>query len=117
MDARDRRNTRYPAPSPHDHLSLDLLAQDRVGAADVVFALGRDRCCLYPVAGLDQRACGRQHDLVVRPAPVLEREVVVLELEVEPADLGSSSRMRLLEQLLAGLVAFEDDDPGRSIRH
>ena len=70
------------------------LAQDLVRAADVVGALGRDR------RGLDARsrpraspAAAATHDLVLGPAPVLEREVVVLEARAStPQTAGSSSR-------------------------
>ena len=37
----------------------------------------------------------------------------MLELELEPADVGLEHADRLLEQLLAGLVAVRDDDPQR----
>ena len=50
------------------------------------------------------------HDLVVGLAPVLEREVVVLELHLDLGHAGIEHAQRLLQQLLAGLVALEDDD-------
>ena len=43
-------------------------------------------------------------------------EVVVVELEVEAQQLGVEHPHGLLEQLLAGLVPFEDDDLQR-VRH
>ena len=46
-------------------------------------------------------------------AAVGEREVVALELDREPDDVGIEHAQRLLEQLLAGLVALEDDDRQR----
>jgi hypothetical protein len=41
---------------------------------------------------------------------VLEREVVVLELELHPDHLGVEHSERLDEQLLPGLIALEHDD-------
>ena len=49
-------------------------------------------------------------DLVAGLAAVLEREVVVLELEVDLGDRRVEHPQGLLEQLLAGLVALEHDD-------
>src|SRR5438045_3557176 len=37
------RHARNPAAGANDHLAVDLLAQDAVGAAHVVASLGRDR--------------------------------------------------------------------------
>ena len=112
-----RRRPARPAGDPpagaDDHLAVDLLAQDAVRRADVVVALGRDRRGLDPEAGLAHRGGGLGDDAVVGLAPVLEREVVALELELEAADVGVEHAQRLLEQLLAGLVALEDDDPQR----
>ena len=84
VDAGHRRHARDPAPGADDHLAVDLLAQDLVRAADVVGALGRDRRRLdrrsRPRAS---RAAALTHDLVAGPAAVLEREVVVLEVELD----------------------------------
>ena len=55
MDARDRRHAGDPAAGADDHLAVDVLAQDPVGRADVVGALGRDRRGLQPVARLGHR--------------------------------------------------------------
>ena len=41
---------------------------------------------------------------------LLERQVVVDQLELDPEQLGVEDADRLLEQLLTGLVALEDDD-------
>ena len=109
-DARD------PPAGADDHLAVDLLAQDPVRGADVVLALGRDRRGLQPEAGLAHRPRGLVDDLVARLAPLLEREVVVVELELDPEQLGVEHPHGLLEQLLAGLVALEDDDLQR-VRH
>ena len=49
-------------------------------------------------------------DRVLRRAPVLEREVEARQLELEPDHVGREDAQGLLEQLLAGLVALEDDD-------
>ena len=47
---------------------------------------------------------------------LLERQVVALELQLEPDHVGVEHAERLLEQLLPGLVALEDDDP-QAVRH
>jgi hypothetical protein len=48
----------------------------------------------------------------LRRAAVLEREVVALEVDLEPDDLGRGDAQRFDEQFLSGLVAFEHDDRG-----
>ena len=57
-------------------------------------------------------------DPVRRRPAVLERQVEVLELELEPEQVAVEHPQRLLEQLLPGLVAVQDDDrrPGRRSR-
>ena len=109
---RDRIHAGDPPAGADDHPAVDRLAQDLVRAADVVGALGRDRGGLDAVAGLAHRARGRQHDLVPGPAAILQREVVVLELERDAADGRVEHPQRLLEQLLARLVPLEHDNPG-----
>ena len=49
-------------------------------------------------------------DLVRGRAARLERQVVAHEVEIQPEDLRIEHAKRLLEELLAGLVALEDDD-------
>ena len=56
-----------------------------------------------------QRRGGAEHHLVPRAAAVLEREVVALELERQAGHGGVEHAQGLLQQLLAGLVALEDD--------
>jgi hypothetical protein len=117
VHARDRSDgARDPPAGANDHLAVDRLAQDPVRRADVVLALRRDRRGLEAEAGRAHRRGGLGDALVLRRAPVLEREIVVLELDLRPADVGVEHADRLLEQLLAGLVAVEDDDPER-LRH
>ena len=101
------------AAGADDDLAVDLLAQDAVRGADVVAALGRDRRRLEAVAGVAHRARRLVDDLVGGRAARLEREVVAHEVELHPEDVGIEDAERLLEQLLAGLVALEDDDPQR----
>ena len=50
------------------------------------------------------------HARVVGLPPALEGEVVALQGDVEPEELRVEHAQRLLEELLAGLVALEDDD-------
>ena len=114
MHAGDRRDAGDAAAGADDHLAVDLLAQDAVGRADVVLALGRDR------RGLDARspdsriarAASWTTSLSVAPA-LLEREVEAVELDVEADDVGVEHAQRLLEQLLPGLVALQDGDRER----
>ena len=111
MHAGHRPDHARDAPAgADDHLAVDLLAQDPVGRADVVLALGRDGRGLEPEPGLAHGLGGLGDDGVVGLAAVLEREVVVDELGLEPGDVGVEHADRLLEQLLPGLVALEDDD-------
>ena len=49
-------------------------------------------------------------DGVLRLPARLEREVVARELELDPDHVRREHAERLLEQLLPGLVALEDDD-------
>ena len=69
---------------------------------------------LRPRPGVAHRGGGLDHDLVGGRSPVLQREVEALELELEPEQAGIEDAQRLLEQLLAGLVALEDHDLDRS---
>jgi len=50
------------------------------------------------------------HDCVLRRAAVREGEVVVDEIERDAGHVGRKHPEALLEQLLPGLVACEDDD-------
>ena len=52
-------------------------------------------------------------DRVGRLAAVVEREVEARQVELEADDVGIEHPQRLLEQLLAGLVALEHDDAQR----
>src|SRR4051794_12248505 len=61
VDAAQRRHTRDAAAGADDHLAVDLLAQDAVGRADVVGALGRDRGRLDRQAALANRGGGLGH--------------------------------------------------------
>ena len=100
-----------PPARADDDLAVDGLAQDAVGRADVVLALRRDGRGLEAEARL-AHGRGRLRDaLVLRLAPAREREVVVHELVLGAAHAGIEHPDRLLEQLLSGLVAVEDDDP------
>ena len=94
-----------------DHLAAHLLAQDAVGGADVVLALGRHGRRLDAVAGLAHRARRLQHHVVAGLAPPLQREVEALLLHLDPQHLRVEHPQRLLQQLLAGLVALQHDDP------
>ncbi len=71
---------------------------------------------LSPKPALAHRRGRLVDDLVVGLAPVVEGEIVAVELELEAEDLGVEHPEGLLEQLLPGLVALEDRDRQR-FRH
>jgi cob(I)alamin adenosyltransferase len=56
--------------------------------------------------------CCVVHDLIARRSPILEREIVMLEVELDIDDGFIEYAQRLGEQLFSGLVAIEDDDGG-----
>ncbi len=56
---------------------------------------------------------GLEDGPVAGAAAVLEREVVALDLERQPGDVRVEDAQRLLQQLLAGLVALHDDQGPR----
>ena len=111
VDAGHRRHARYAPPGPDDHLAVDGLAQQPVRAAHVVLALGRDRGRLEAEARLAHGRGGLVTTSLLGLAAVVEREVEVLELELDLQHLGIEHAQRLLEQLLTGFVALEDDNP------
>ena len=113
MDAGHRRDPREAPAGADDHLAADPLADDRVRGADVLLALRGDRGGLDPEAGGPHRGGRLVHDAVLRGAAVLEREVEVLELDLEPEQVRVEHAQRLLEQLLARFVAVQDDDLDR----
>ncbi len=123
VDAGDRRHSGQPPAGADDHLAVDLLAQDPVRAAHVLGALGGDRRRLQAEPRLRERPRGLVHDAVLRGPPVLQREVEAAQLQRQPDHLRVNHVQRLLEQLLAGLVALEDDylqrlhsaDPDRAL--
>ena len=110
VGAGDRDDARDPAAGADDHVPADLLPEDPVRAPDVVLALRRDGGRLEAETGLADRGRGLVDDRVLSRPARLEREVVAGELERDPDRLGSKDAERLLEQLLSGLVPFEDDD-------
>ena len=113
VDAADRGHPGNPPAGAYDHVPADLLPEDAIWAADVVGSLRRDRRRLEAEARLDDGARGLVDDLILRPASRLQRQVEVRELELEADDLGGENPQGLREQLLAGLVAFEDGDRPR----
>ena len=95
---------------PDDDRPADALAQDAVGAPDVAGRLRGDGGRLEPQARLAHGGRGLADHGVGRGTAVLEREVEPHQLEVEPEHVGVEDPQRLVEQLLAGLVAVADDD-------
>src|SRR5205085_6458675 len=72
--------------------------------------LGRHRRRLQAQAVVTDRPRGLVHDTVLRRPAVLEREVEAGERDLDPDHVRREDPERLLEQLLARLVAFQDDD-------
>src|SRR5205823_10432167 len=64
-------------------------------------------------AGFAQRGRRLVDHAVLRGSPVLEREVEARELELDADHIRRERAQRFLEQLLAGFVAFEQDDSVR----
>ncbi len=110
VDAAERRNAGDAPAGADDHATADLLPQDPVRRADVARLLGRDRRRLEPEAVLADGGGGLVDDAVPGRAPVLERQVEARKLELDPDHVGGEDAQRLLQQLLAGLVPFQDDD-------
>ncbi len=108
MDAAERHDAGQPAAGADDHLAADLLAQDPVRRADVAARLRRDRRRLQAESVLADRGCRLVDDAVVGRPALREREVEAGEADLEPDHVGREHAQRLLEQLLPGLVAFED---------
>ncbi len=113
MNARDRTHAGQAAAGADDHLAVEFAAQDRVGRTDVALGLGRYRSGLDPKAGEFHGGGRFVHDRVGGRAPVLQREVVMAELERHADHVGVEHAQRLEEQFLSGLVSVEDDDGRR----
>jgi len=109
MDAGEGPDAGDAPPSPDDDASVDLLAKDRVGAADVSGPFWRDRGRLQAESSFTKRL-GRVHDhLVSSFAPPLEREVEITSLHLKPEHIVLEQANRLFQQLLASLVAVQHD--------
>ena len=110
VDAAERRDAGDPPSGADDHPAADLLAKDAVRRADVAAPLRRDRGGFQPEPVLADGRGGLVHDAVVGLAAPLEREVEPRELELDADHVGREHAEALLQELLAGLVALEDDD-------
>src|SRR5207237_9362946 len=97
IDGGDGAHARDAAAGPHDDATVDRLAQDGVGTADVPRAFGRDGGGLDAVAGGLQGVGRVEHDLVARLPAVVQGEVEMLDLEGDPGDVGGQHLERLLE--------------------
>jgi len=106
----ERDDARNSSTRSHDHLAADLLAQDPIRRADVAGALRRHGRGLQSEAVVADRGRGLVDDAVGRGAAALERQVEARQLKVDADDVGGEDAQCLLEQLLARLVSFEDDD-------
>src|SRR5262249_54882809 len=110
VNAPERRNARDAPAGANDYLAVDLLPQDSVRTADVTRLLRGDRRGFEAEAVLAYRCCGFVDNLVLRFAPVVEREVVAWKVELDPDHVGREHAKSFLQQFLAGLVTFQDDD-------
>ena len=109
-DAAERDHAGNPAASADDHPAADLLAQDAVRRADIGAASGvtvaafRPRPCSR-IAG--HASCTTWFFVTQRPSSERSKRG---KLELEADHVRREDTQRLVEQLLAGLVALEDDD-------
>ncbi len=110
VDAADGEDTRDPSPGADDHLAADVLAEDPVRRPDIVTTLRGHRRGLESEPVRRDRARRLVHDLVRRLASLPEREVEPRQRELEPEHLVLQDAKGGLEQLLPGLVSFENDD-------
>ena len=108
--AKEWRDSRNAPAGAHDDPAADLLADDAVRRADVAASLGGDGGCLQAETVRADRRRRLVDDPVVGLAAPLEREIEARELELDPDHVRSKHAEALLQQLLAGLVALEDDD-------
>ena len=108
VHAAERDDAGNAAPGADDDLPADLLAEDQVRRADVSAPLGRDGRGLQAEPVPADRRRRVVDDGVLRGAAVREREVVARKLELDAGDVGREHAERLLEQLLPGVVALED---------
>src|SRR5207244_552614 len=106
MDTGQRPDAGNPAAGADDDAAVDLLAEDRVRAADVARAFGRDGGRLDAVAKLAERLGGVEHTLVARLAPLHEGEIEVAGLDIDSKDARFEQAERLPEKLLPRLVAM-----------
>jgi len=109
VDARERPHAWDPPAGAHDHASVDLLPQDRVGAADVARPDGSDGRRLQAESRLSQCVGGVLDHLISGLSTPLERQVEVLSLDLETEHVRLEQAERFSEELLAGLVAVEHD--------
>ena len=110
MHAAERCDAGNPPPGADDHPAADLLAEDAVRRADVAAALRGHRGGLQPEPVLADRGGRLVHRPVVGLAAPFEREVEPWELELDPDHVRLEHAEALLQELLPGLVALEDDD-------
>jgi len=112
VDAGQGANPGDAPACPDDDPAVDLLAQDRVGAADVAGALGGDGGRFDPEPALAERGRRVQDDLVPGRPAVLQGEVEVALLDRETQDVSLEDAERLFQQLLTRLVAVQNRHDG-----
>ena len=112
VDTGDGPHARDAPSRAYDHGSIEFGAQDRVRRSDVAAAFGGNRCGLESQATVFHRDRRLVDDRVVGLTALLEREVVVNEVEFETDDARREDAERFHEEFLAGLIAVQDDDGG-----
>ena len=110
VHAAERHDAGNATTGAHDHLATDLLAQDAVRRADIVARLRRDRRGLQSEPVPADRLRGLVNDAVAGRAAARQREVEPRQRHLDADHVRGEHSQRLLEELLAGLVALEDDD-------
>ena len=114
MYARDRTDARQTPSRAHDDFPADGFAQNRVGGADVIFFFGRYRGSFETEMCPLHRFSGLLHHGVVGCAPVFQREIESLHAQFDVGHRTVENAQRFGQELLSGLVAFQNHDGGRA---
>jgi hypothetical protein len=110
MHASQRRDPRDTPPGADDHRAIHTLAQDAIGRAHVIGALGGDRRGLQAKPGVANRPCGVLHHRVAPSAAVLQGQVEALDLKLQREHLRGKHVQGLFQELLPRLIPVEHND-------
>jgi hypothetical protein len=110
VNARQRINTWYAPSCPEDHCPVDACPQDGVRRAHVIRILWGYGCGLYAESRFLHRRRRFMYDVILGSPAVLQREIVPLEIKIQTRYRWVQNAKRLLQELLAGLVALHYDD-------